>query len=453
VRRDLRLPDVPPQEMPGIVQLQAMRELSFPVEQAAIDYEVVGEPDGEGQRRVMLAALQRDVIDRFQRSIQSSQLQVSRIGLRPYATWRAYRAVSVIPNTAVLVVALAGQSLELTVGLGDSVLFSRATLLRASGDGKGLESGTALVSEVRRTLAAFGSQVPGVSIDRVALAAGPTEFQALSEGLSEAGLGLAVDRFDPFQAVELSREGQQSLIASSEHGAYVGAIGAAVSAHEMWPIDFLNPKKPVEIRDRRKPIAILAAAAVALFVVGSYGFLQWQLASGRARIRQLAERNATFEKHIKEGTEVIRKHQAVTQWQSSGIEGLNILEQLTEEHPATKEMYVTSLRIERDRAPGAGNSKIVLDGLARQQVTVSEFNTKLNAGENFGARPVGSTQRQKGGGDYTYAFKSQISTKKETAPDGAAAVATETASSPGSSKAAKKQGGAPAKASEKRLRS
>src|SRR5262245_59175404 len=118
VLRDLRLPDAPPQEMPAMVQLQAMRELSFPVEQAAIDYEVVGELDAEGQRRVILAALQRDMIDRFQRSIVSSQFQVSRIGLRPYASWRAYRAVSVIPTAAVLVVALAGQSLELTVGFG-----------------------------------------------------------------------------------------------------------------------------------------------------------------------------------------------------------------------------------------------------------------------------------------------------------------------------------------------
>jgi Tfp pilus assembly PilM family ATPase/Tfp pilus assembly protein PilN len=436
VLRDLRLPDAPPEEMPGIVQLQAMRELSFPVEQAAIDYEVVGEPDGEGQRRVILAALQREVIDRFQRSIQSSQLQVSRVGLRPYATWRTYRAVSVVPNAAVLVVALAGQSLELTVGQGESVLFSRATLLRAAGDAKGdkFDAAPALLSEVRRTLAAFGNQVPGVAIERVALAAGPDEFQPMSQVLADADLGVPVDRFDPFQAVELSREGKQSLAASSEHGAYVGAIGAAVSAHEMWPIDFLNPKKPVEVRDRRKPMAILAAGAVVLLVVASYGIVQYQLSKGRERIRGLAERNAGLEKYIKDQSDIIRKHQAVTQWQSAGIDSLKIIEWLTEEHPATKEMYVTSLRIERDRTPGEGGSKIVLDGLARQQTTVSEFNTKLNDGEHFSARPVGATQRQKSGGDYSFSFKSDISVRDgDSADNSGSSAATTSSKSPSSS--------------------
>ena len=44
---------------------------------------------------------------------------------------------------------------------------------------------------------------------------------------------------------------------ANDPGAFVAAIGAAISASEYWPIDFLNPKKPVVRRDRRKPIAAL----------------------------------------------------------------------------------------------------------------------------------------------------------------------------------------------------
>jgi hypothetical protein len=415
VLRDMRLPDAPVQEMPSIVQLQAMRELSFPVEQAAIDYEVVGEPDEEGQRRVILAAVQHDVIDRVKRSIDNSQFQVTRIGLRPYATWRAYRAVSVLPGTAVLVVALAGQRLELTVGQGDSVLFSRATMLRSSGDGKAerAEPSVALVSEVRRTLAAFGNQVPGVSIERIALAAGPDEFPISTEALGAAGLGIPVDRFDPFSAVEVGRDVRQSLATGAEYGSYVGAIGAALSAHEIWPIDFLNPKKPVEVRDRRKPLAILAASAVVLLVAGSYGMVQWQLAQGRSRIQRLADRKATLQKHIDEQSDILRKYQAVSQWRSMGINPLTMLDRLSQEHLETKQMYVTSLRMERDRTPTGGSAKIVLEGLAREQVAVSEFNTKLNSGDHFRARPVGSTQLQKSGGDFPFSFKADITENGE----------------------------------------
>jgi Tfp pilus assembly protein PilN len=312
-----------------------------------------------------------------------------------------------------------------------------------------------LLLEVRRTIAAFNNQVSGVTLERVALAAGPNEFQAMSDSLTQADIGIPIDRFDPFQAVELSREGKQSLASSSEHGSYVGAIGAAVSAHELWPIDFLNPKKPVEVRDRRKPIAILAAAALALLVLGSYGMIQLQLSRGRDRIRGLAERNSSLEKMIKDESEIIRKYQAVTQWQSAGIDSLNILERLTEEHPPTKEMHVTSLRIERDRTPGEGGSKIVLDGLARQQTTVSEFNTKLNDGQHFNARPVGATQPQKNNREYPWSFKSDISVSGQSADaaDGAkhgtgeAANSTKGASS--SATGSKKKNESPVKSARK----
>jgi Tfp pilus assembly protein PilN len=174
----------------------------------------------------------------------------------------------------------------------------------------------------------------------------------------------------------------------------------------------------VVVRDRRKPIAMIAAAAAVLLVAGSYGIVQVQLMRGRDNIKQLSARNTALERQITAESEQIRKYQAVSQWKSAGINSLNVLERLTEEHPLTKEMYVTSLRIERDRTPaGGGNSKVVIEGLAKQQVTVSEFNTKLNDGEHFTAAPVGSSQRQKSGGDFPYNFKSEITVKSEEPSD------------------------------------
>jgi Tfp pilus assembly PilM family ATPase/Tfp pilus assembly protein PilN len=441
VLRDLRLPDAPATEMPGIVQLQAMRELSFPVEQAAIDYEVVGAPDAEGQRRVILAALQLDVLNRFQHSLKTSQAELSRVGLRPYATWRAYRGVTMVPTSAVLVVAMTGATLELTVGQGETVLFSRATMLRSAAEGSAEKTDLvpALLSEIRRTMAAFGNQMPGVDIERVALAAGPDEHEAISAALATA-LSLPVDRFDPFSAVELSKEAKQTLAESGGgRGEYVGGIGAAISANESWPIDFLNPKKPVVVRDRRKPIAMIAAAAVVLLVAGSYGIVQMQLARGRATIKRLSDRSGNLEKMINAETETIRRYQAVSQWKGVGINDLNVLEQLTQEHPGTKEMYVTSMRIERDRSPTGGNSKVVIEGLARQQVTVSEFNTKLNDGEHFTAAPVGSSQKQKSGGDFPYNFKSEITVKNDEVPDKEQAALAAKMATPSARDASKKK--------------
>ena len=332
VLRDLRLPDAPAEEIPAMVEMQAMRELSFPVEEAAIDFDVVGPPDEEGQRRIILAALQKDVIDRYRRTLSATHLELSRIGLRPYATWRAYRQVAVIPEGAVLIVSMAGESLELTVARGESVLFSRATLLRGASDGKSesFDPAQALVAEVRRTIAAFDNQGTGINVERIALAAGGDEHQKLGDALA-AGLSIAVDRFDPFQAVELGREVKEEAGDSAgDRGAFVAAIGAAISINEPWPIDFLSPKKPVIKRDRRKPIALVSAAAAVLIVAGSYAMVQIQLASGRGKIDDLVNQQAGMQKGLKESGETIRKYQAIEQWSKAESNALKELQRLTE---------------------------------------------------------------------------------------------------------------------------
>lgn len=415
VLRDLRLPDAPPDEMPAMVQLQATRELSFPVEQAAIDYEVVGPPDDEGQRRVILAALQQDVIERYHNVVRGSQLELSRLGLRPYATWRAYRQVAVVPEGAVLIVSLAGESLELTVAQGETVLFSRATLLRGAADSKAEEfdPGPALLGEVRRTLAAFTNQMPGTQVERIALAAGRNEHQSLSAALA-AGLPVPVDRFDPFDAIELSRELTQAGGESAgDRGAFGAAIGAAISVNEPWPIDFLSPKKPVIRRDRRKPIALLAAAVVALIVVGSYVAVQVQLANGRRDIERLAKQQAELEKQIKGddklmgANEILHKYRKVEQWTKAETKSLEELRRLTEQFPDSKNMYTTKLDIVRDNSPGR-SGKIVLDGLARQQVAISEFRIRLNSGDTYRAQPAAAAVQEKGKGGYPVGFRTVI---------------------------------------------
>lgn len=417
VLRDLRLPDAPAEEMPAMVQMQAMRELSFPVEQAAIDFEVVGPPDSEGQRRIILAALQLDVIERVRQAFSPTQLELSRIGLRPYATWRAYRQVAVVPAGAVLVVSLAGESLELTVAQGETVLFSRATLLRGAVDSKAesFDPAPALLGEVRRTLAAFTNQMPGTTVERVALAAGRDEHKQLSESLA-AGLSIPVDRFDPFEAIDLGRDVSH---AAGDRGAFVAAIGAAIAINEPWPIDFLNPKKPVVRRDRRKPLALVAAAAAALVIAASYVTVQLQLARGRRNIEGLAKQQAALQNMLKDANEVLNKYHEVETWTKAETKPLEELRRLSEEFPDTRNMYTTALTINRDNSPGR-SGKIVLDGQAKQQVAISEFRTRLNRGDIYRAQPVATAStasQDKTKGSFPVPFRTVIEVRSADADE------------------------------------
>jgi Tfp pilus assembly PilM family ATPase len=408
VLRDLRLPDAPEDELPGIVQFQAIRELTFPIEQAAIDYDVVGPPDADGQRRVLLAALQQDVVDRCRTAVSAAGLSLGRLGLRPYATWRAYRQLAVAPDLAVLVVSLAGEFLELTVARGDSVLFTRATMVKQPAEGKSAEPAAALVGEVRRTLAAFANQVPGVTVERVALAAGATQHEAAGTALA-AALAIPVDRFDPFQAAELACD------PVDDPGSYVAAIGAALAAHEPWAIDFLNPKKPIVRRDRRKPMALAAAAAVIVMIAGSYGMIQLKLASGRKQIARLAESNTKLQQNVKAGNDIIRKSMEVERWLKSGVDCLGTLQRLTEQHPDTREMFTASVTISHENSPN-GAARISLDSYAKDSRAIGKFYSNLREGERYTAEPsigVVGIRDGRSGSDYKVRFPSQISERPE----------------------------------------
>jgi hypothetical protein len=412
VLRDLRVPDASAAEMPGIVRFQAMRELSFPVDEAAIDFDMVGPADADGQRRVILAALNQEVIDRYRRTIQASRLSLGRLGLRPYATWRAYCALSGAPAEAVLVVTVSGESVELTIGRGDSVLFSRATLLRATTElgAGGFDPVLALFGEVRRTLAAFANQMPGIAVGRVAVAACEGEHRALVDTLKSESV-VEVERFDPLSVVDFARgaskpAGGETLAA----GDYVATIGAALAANEPWPIDFLNPKRPVVVRDRRKPAMLIAAAAAVVLIAGAYGFAQLKISQGRSEIRKLTQEQTARQKNLREAGEVVRQHQAVADWRAAEANVLDELRRLTDQFPDTKDMHATAVTVIGDSNLG-GDGEIMLEGVARQPLPISSFHNKLNRGDHYRAQPTGPVQASSKGGDYRYTFKSNVTVR------------------------------------------
>jgi Tfp pilus assembly PilM family ATPase len=433
VLRDLRVPAGPPEELPGMVRFQAMRELSFQAEQAAIDYEVIG-VDDDGQQRVILAALQQDVVDRYAQAVAGARLKLERLGLRPYATWRSCRTA--IPSGAgpVLVVSLAGESLELTVASGESVLFSRATLLRGASESAAASDPAALlVSEVRRTLAAFANQMPGIEVKRVIFPACPGEHEPLTDALA-ANLAIPVDRLDPFSTVELARGLRtRSPEEAGLSGAFVAAIGAALAADETWPIDFLNPKKPAVERDRRKPRALVAAAAAAIVLVSGFAAARYHLWRGDAEIQRLTNEQAKLKQQVAVAAEEVQKQQAIQAWAQAEINSLAELRRLTEQFPDTRKLFATDLVITRDNAAG-GTVRVELDGAARERVPISEFHTRLNMGDDYSAQPKGAVKASPKNDDYRYSFKSAIAVRPPAGEPAADAKGTGPAARSGGAK-------------------
>ena len=81
----LTVPPTPLNELAAAVRFQAMRELPFPIDEAAIDYVVTARNEDNHATEVLLAAVRREPLDRLRETCEAAGLTPARIGLRPYA--------------------------------------------------------------------------------------------------------------------------------------------------------------------------------------------------------------------------------------------------------------------------------------------------------------------------------------------------------------------------------
>ena len=85
VLNTLKLPAVPDDDLPAMVEFQVSKELPFPLTVAAVDFAVESGDDGSGFREVLVAAVRKEVVEFYAQVAGSAGLKLERVGLRPYA--------------------------------------------------------------------------------------------------------------------------------------------------------------------------------------------------------------------------------------------------------------------------------------------------------------------------------------------------------------------------------
>ena len=92
ILKDIAIPAVDDDEIAGLVHFQAIKDLSFPAEEAVLDFAVTG-TDANGQTAVLVAAVRNDIIDEYKRIANAGGLTLTGLGLRSHANLTALQAV------------------------------------------------------------------------------------------------------------------------------------------------------------------------------------------------------------------------------------------------------------------------------------------------------------------------------------------------------------------------
>lgn len=240
--RQVDLPELPDAEIADAVRLQAQDHLPMPVDEAMLDYVVIGR-DGEGDERaklrLLLVAAEREMVERMLTAVTAAKLRPVVVDLDAFALLRSLVGPTGEDDEAGLVIDIGATVTKIAVHRGGHPLFVRMVRLGGNGATSQLQSVLDLpwdeaekakldasaamvaggdldpederaralaksvervITEVGHSLDFFRSQHDDVEVERVVLSGGGSLAPSLAERL-HAVLELPVERGQPLRRV------------------------------------------------------------------------------------------------------------------------------------------------------------------------------------------------------------------------------------------------------------
>ena len=267
--RVVQLPTVEDDELPGMVDLQVDKFSPFPLDEMEVSYEVL--EAGETESRVLIAAVQRSVIDQLAEPFLAADLLPDRIDIQALGWWHLLQAAGKVPTDeghAFLILDRDHSELILSSN-------GRPAILRDLGS---RDPGTDpaayfadLAEEVAFSLTSLESDDAEARIDRLTLWHWDAPPEALLQKLEEAC------------ACEVEAHSLASLPSLSE------GLARRTETHASG-INLAPPEWARERRSRKLKARGLTAALVLLGLwIAGIAFLYISVQSGRDRIGALQQ--------------------------------------------------------------------------------------------------------------------------------------------------------------------
>ena len=383
--RMLSLPPSPEEDLPDMVAFQAMRQFATIGEDWPLDFIPVETRD-DGGHNVLAAAIAPELVKQIEETCKACHLTPERLVLRPFAAASLLRRRTSLDSTSCLMmIDLLTDEADLTVLINGRVSFTRTVRLPAHGDGS-----AAMLSELRRTIAAAQNQLRGQRVEQVLLFGDGADHATL-KSLIESQLSLKVLLADPFDDLSLSRELRDRR--PQHPGRFAPLLGMLLdeASGQGQSIDFLHPRKrPVPPNTRRRKLLLGATAGVLLVALLVLFF---------GRIRSLDNEIATLQQTSKDLETAVekanlRQSQAaeVDRFEAGDVTWLDELRELSTEFPPAEQAIVTQLSL---RAASPGGGELTLQGYASEPSVIADLEQQLRDQRHVvqGDRAVEDQQR------------------------------------------------------------
>jgi type IV pilus assembly protein PilM len=222
VVRHLELPKIDESsELGAAVRFQAAEAIAMPLDEAVLDYQVVGEatsPEGTPRLRIVVVAARQAMIERFVEAVRGAGLKPEGIDLNAFALVRALAkpvedapapqpepfvpgAAPALPQQLACVYCHLGGVTNLAVAVGTNCLFTRPLSTDWAEEGDHVAS--TLAEEIRLSIDFYMAQPDARPVGEVQLSGPGSTFEGLAEELSGL-IHLPVAVADPLGGLEVN---------------------------------------------------------------------------------------------------------------------------------------------------------------------------------------------------------------------------------------------------------
>lgn len=326
-------------ELPAMVRLQMVRQLTVSPETAAIDFaEIPSAGSGHGANlslpsgtTVLAGALQGDRLE-WRRGVASGAgFKVGRVALKSAGAAALLAAISQRRGGAVMGIAVGCGSTEFVIVEDGQLVFARATdLVRPERGRAGEEASFAekVAVEAKRTWMSYRATPEAPEIDVVTILGDDALAQLVASRCVESlGLPAEAAAFPEFiEAPADMPAADRAAVAP-----LVGLVAEPVIGRSM--LDFLHPRKAPDIAAVRRQRVLLGALAAILAFGGGYTAIQLSLASKQRKLDTLRDAWATQSDDY--GNYVLAKAKAehLQRWQENHVDWAAHLRLLNEQLP------------------------------------------------------------------------------------------------------------------------
>jgi len=331
----LNLPVNVPDALPNIVGIQVAKQLPYALADAVVDFVVVPHDGKAATGEVLVAAVRKEVLSKYEAVFRAAGVKLDRVGLRPSANRvAAARFLRHASFDRVLMIDVRPHLTEINLIRNSFLTFSRAASVHipdrldepaatpvsvsepalrlitpdepvpeSAVDSGGRPSDlviASLVVEVTRSIEAYRATDPGAKMDHVVIGGDLGIEERLAEAL-QLKLGVTAEIYNP--AATFGWEPDEGASASAFSASLGGVIGYA--EEDALQFNFLRPKRTESVAGRRLKKAPLVAAVAVLFIAAAgVAFASYtrpkrdKLATIEAEIKKL-ETAAKSEEHEK----------------------------------------------------------------------------------------------------------------------------------------------------------